>query len=255
MSVSPCLRFSLTGHYPASFFIACSLEERWLCFWRRHELPGMYSDLILGNRDEQRAFWLLSSKENESESCTGWALSNEETAELSQLLSPEALETTRRYEDKQADYKFVMDGWALSFYAELSDGTPPVIVKRALEWPQENNEVFSQLYSWISEHFRILECDRTRFWQWNRRRPTAAERAHVQKALCDGIGAVKDLLCRGKTSQIKLIDELVHEYPLSYECDFPESFTLHMGQIVSRSFKLQKEPNCVRVFGEKHEFK
>ena len=229
------------------------LDEGKLCCWRKNETPREYYRLFIGTREERDVLYRMLSEIDEEEDCLGFDLTDDEREKIMGILNYETMRDARTFVDPREDILGV-DLWGLSFYAELGNGEPPISIEDVIAWSSCLLPIYNELYPWIIAHFGLWEYGRSTGYSWNKERSDEADRALVQAALHDGLDAVERLLYDGKPSQIRLIDELPHEMPLSYSFGHG-CFALKMGRSILRACKIDWTPNCVNVFGTQHEFK
>ena len=244
-TTSPCLRFSFSENCERGRYIACTLDEGKLRCWRKNEIPRDYYRLFFGTSEERNIVYRMLSERDEEEDCLGFDLTEEEREKIMGILDDETMRDARAFVDPL---------WGLSFYAELDNGEPPISIEDVIAWSSCSLPIYNELYPWIVAHFGLWEYGRSTGYSWNKKRNDKADRALVQAALHDGLDAVEGLLYDGKPSQIRLIDELPHEMPLSYSFGCG-CFTLKMGRSILRACKIDWTPNCVNVFGTQYDFK
>ena len=254
-------RFSFKAHGEVEFYLACDFKQARIWLWPGvFGMRGTYKTLAYSsNVDERdvRRRWLVARDENSD--CFGIDLTAAEVEHMRAILTAEALEATRTIDEsymaRKSNYMCYRDGWSLDFSAE-SDGGRPIVEIKDISWCsyKGEEEAFETLFDWIGDHYEIWDLMSPGRGNWNKKMSDSKIRRSVSDALDRGLDGVEDILFGGKSAQIRLLGELPHEHPFTYEIDYPTGCCIRYGRYLVRMHGLSERPNCMRVFGESHDF-
>ncbi len=250
-------RFCLCATGEISYYTACDLDEGKLRLWEEKESRGYSSLLLSENRNERRVAFEIIRKHAESEHCVGVELTEQQIADMESLLTPDCIEsmrgTTSDSMAQRSQHFCYRDGWSLSFYAESEDGQPPLSLD-GIGWCSFMGDElpFERLETYVGSEVLGNKCEAF-LCGVAHKVPRAKTDAIVARALEVGLSAIEEILWHGNAKLIRALDQTQIGKHLSYVLS-EDSFTVRLGNSLSRSCKVHQRPACERVFGCEHVF-
>lgn len=250
-------RFCLCATGEISYYIACDLDEGKLRFWEETKSRGYSSLLLSENRDERRVAFEVIRKHAESEYCVGVELTERQIEDMESLLTSDCIESMQGITNdsmaQRSQYFCYRDGWSLSFYAEGDDGQPPLFLDGIIWCSFMDDELpFERLETYVGTEVLKNKCEAF-LCDVAHKAPRAKTDAIVARALEVGLSAIEEILWNGNARLIRALDRARVGEHLSYVLT-EESFTVRLGNSMSRSCKVRHRPACERVFGCEHVF-